>query len=101
MTTPPTEIRLTKDKKTLHLTFADESIELSAEKLRVESPSAEVQGHHPSEKKVVIGKENVEIIGIEPQGHYAIKLIFSDGHQTFIYTWNYLRELANASIKDA
>lgn len=78
----PTEIRLTQDKRTLTVTFPNQVCALTAELLRVESPSAEVQGHHPSEKKVVTGKENVTITGLEPQGNYAVKLIFSDGHQT-------------------
>lgn len=95
--TQPTEIRLSKNKRTLTIQFPQNTLTLAAEKLRVESPSAEVQGHHPSQKKVVTGKENVTITGIEPQGHYAIKLIFSDGHSTGIYTWEYLRELAETA----
>ncbi len=95
MITPyPTEIRVDSDKRILRVTFDDgDVISLSATLLRTESPSAEVQGHHPSEKKIVTGKENVKIIGIEPQGHYAIKIIFDDGHDTGIYRWQYLKNL--------
>lgn len=67
---------------------------LSAEFLRVYSPSAEVQGHHPSEAILQVGKENVVITNIEPVGNYAIKLIFDDGHDTGLYTWTYLYDLA-------
>ena len=94
MSQNPTEIRLAKDKRILTVCFPDDDIALSAEKLRVESPSAEVQGHHPSEKKSVTGKENVTISAIEPVGHYAVKLVFSDGHQTGLFTWDYLKQLA-------
>ena len=66
---------------------------LPAEYLRVTSPSAEVQGHSPSERKTVAGKMNVEIIGVEPVGNYAVKLVFDDMHSTGIYGWDYLYEL--------
>jgi DUF971 family protein len=66
---------------------------LSAEYLRVESPSAEVRGHSPAERKTVPGKSDVEIQEIEPIGNYAIKLTFSDGHSTGIYGWRFLAEL--------
>jgi DUF971 family protein len=90
----PSEIRLKPDKTALAITFTDGmSCELSAELLRVFSPSAEVQGHSPSERKTVGGKEDVRITGVEPVGHYAIRLSFDDGHSTGIYTWAYLREL--------
>jgi DUF971 family protein len=91
----PTEIRLRPDGRLLQVTFEDQSrIELSATLLRVESPSAEVQGHHPSQKITVTGKDNVLITKLEPVGNYAIKIGFDDGHQTGIYSWNYLQELA-------
>lgn len=91
----PTELRVSSDRKTLSVQFDDGSlINLSAELLRTESPSAEVQGHHPSEKKIVTGKQNVRITDIEPQGHYAIKIIFDDGHDTGIYRWQYLKNLS-------
>lgn len=90
----PTEIRLSKDRRTLHVTFEDgASYALSAELLRVESPSAEVQGHDPSQKTLVPGKAEVEILTVEPVGHYAVKLGFDDMHDTGIFGWDYLREL--------
>ena len=64
--------------------------------LRVRSPSAEVQGHSPSERKTVGGKRNVAIIGVAPVGNYAVRLDFDDMHRTGIYTWRYLRELGEA-----
>lgn len=94
MSSWPTEIRLSKDRRTLHVAFEDgASFALSAELLRVESPSAEVQGHHPSQKTIVAGKAEVGIIRVEPVGHYAVKLGFDDMHDTGIYSWDYLREL--------
>jgi DUF971 family protein len=90
----PTEIRLSKDRRTLSVTFEDGSHhDLPAEYLRVESPSAEVQGHGPNEKKTIGGKLNVEILSVVPVGHYAVKLVFDDMHDTGIYGWDYLREL--------
>ena len=90
----PTEIRLRKDRRGLIVAFDDGSrYELSAEYLRVLSPSAEVQGHSPAEKKTVPGKKNVEIVEIEPVGNYAVKLAFDDKHDTGLYTWIYLKQL--------
>lgn len=90
----PTELRLSKDRRTLHVAFEDGAVyALPAELLRVESPSAEVQGHGPTQKKTVPGKRAVEIIAVEPVGHYAVKLSFDDMHDTGIYGWDYLREL--------
>jgi len=90
----PTEIRLSADKRTLSVAFeGGESFALPAEYLRVESPSAEVQGHSPSEKKTVTGKENVTIVAVEPVGNYAVRLVFDDGHNTGLYAWDYLHEL--------
>ena len=90
----PTEIRLSKDKSTLSVAFDDgAAFDLAAEYLRVTSPSAEVQGHSPSERKTVPGKRDVTIIGVEPVGNYAVKLIFDDLHSTGIYGWDYLHEL--------
>ena len=89
----PHEIRLTPDKQTLRVVFADRSFELPAELLRVESPSAEVKGHGPEQKKIVGGKKDVIITAIEAVGSYAIQLTFSDGHRTGIYSFTYLREL--------
>jgi DUF971 family protein len=93
----PTELKLAKDRRSLAVTFEDgTSMTLSAEYLRVESPSAEVQGHSPSQKKTVSGKRDVEIIGVEPVGHYAVKLSFDDMHDTGIYGWDALYELGRA-----
>jgi DUF971 family protein len=90
----PTELRLAKDRRALNVAFDDGSaFDLPAEYLRVTSPSAEVQGHSPSERKTVPGKRNVEIIGVEPVGNYAVKLRFDDMHDTGIYGWDYLYEL--------
>ena len=90
----PTEIRLAKDRRSLRVAFDDgAAFDLSAEFLRVTSPSAEVQGHSPAERKTVAGKRDVEIIGVEPVGNYAVKLVFDDLHDTGIYGWNYLHEL--------
>ncbi|MXQ13886.1 gamma-butyrobetaine hydroxylase-like domain-containing protein [Microvirga makkahensis] len=90
----PRELRLAKDRRSLHIAFDDgASFDLPAEYLRVTSPSAEVQGHSPAERKTVAGKKNVEIIGVEPVGNYAVKLVFDDLHDTGIYSWSYLYEL--------
>jgi len=90
----PTEIRLAKDRRTLHVAFEDgASFALPAELLRVESPSAEVQGHSPTQKQIVPGKAEVEILKVEPVGHYAVKLTFDDMHDTGLFAWDYLRRL--------
>ena len=90
----PTELRLSRDKRTLRVAFDDGSaFDLPAEYLRVMSPSAEVQGHSPSERKTVAGKRDVEIIAIDPVGNYAVKLRFDDMHDTGIFGWDYLFEL--------
>lgn len=90
----PTELRLAKDRRSLRVSFDDGStFDLPAEYLRVTSPSAEVQGHSPAERKTVAGKKDVEIIGVEPVGNYAVKLVFDDLHDTGIYGWTYLHEL--------
>jgi DUF971 family protein len=90
----PTELRLAADKRSLTIAFEDgASFSIPAELLRVESPSAEVQGHGPTEKKTIPGKQDVEIIAVEPVGHYAVKLAFDDMHDTGIFGWDYLREL--------
>jgi DUF971 family protein len=91
----PTELRLSRDRRTLHVSFDNgESVSLAAEYLRVESPSAEVQGHGPSEKKTISGKINVEILKVEPVGNYAVKLVFDDMHDTGIYGWQTLYDMA-------
>jgi DUF971 family protein len=90
----PIEIRLRENKQNLAIAFsAAEMYTLSAELLRVESPSAEVQGHGKGEKRTVAGKKNVSITDIEPVGHYAVRLCFSDGHRTGLYTWEYLAKM--------
>lgn len=90
----PSEIKLSADKRLLTVSFDDgASFGLPAEYLRVLSPSAEVQGHGPDERKTVGGKKNVAIRAIEPMGRYAVKLVFDDGHDTGIYSWPHLREL--------
>ncbi len=92
----PVQVTYKKSDRTLTVIFdSGEKRILSAELLRVESPSAEVQGHHPSQKVIVTGKENVNITAIHPVGNYAIRLVFDDGHQTGLYTWNYLYTLQN------
>ena len=91
----PTDITARDKGRVLEVAFDDgQVIRLTAERLRVESPSAEVQGHSPSQKKIVTGKENVAIVAIEPVGNYAIKIVFDDGHDTGLYSWDYLRKLA-------
>lgn len=90
----PTEIRYDKAARTLHVFFKDNKhYALSAELLRTQSPSAEVQGHSPDERKIVSGRLNVGIIGIEPVGNYAVRLIFDDLHDSGIYSWSYLHQL--------
>jgi DUF971 family protein len=90
----PTELRLSKDKKTLTIVFnTGERHALAAEYLRVESPSAEVQGHGPDQKQVVTGKEGVAISALEPVGNYAVRIVFDDGHDSGLFSWDYLHEL--------
>jgi DUF971 family protein len=90
----PTELRLRKDRKTLAVTFdSGESFDLAAEYLRVRSPSAEVQGHSPSERRTVSGKQDVQILELHPVGNYAVRLVFDDTHSTGIFSWDYLFEL--------
>jgi len=90
----PTEIKLRKQSRLLEIAFADgQRFELPFELLRVYSPSAEVMGHGPGQEVLQVGKRAVEITGIEPVGHYAVRLIFSDGHDTGIYSWDYFYNL--------
>jgi DUF971 family protein len=90
----PTEIRLTQDRRSLIVTFeGGESHTLSAEYLRVTSPSAEVQGHSPAERKLQFGKRDVEILSVDPVGNYAVRLTFDDTHSTGLYVWDYLLRL--------
>jgi DUF971 family protein len=90
----PTDLKVDKDRGSLTVSFEDDvTFALSAELLRVMSPSAEVQGHSPSERVTVPGKKSVRILRIEPVGNYAVRIVFDDGHDTGLYTWAYLREL--------
>jgi len=89
----PTNITYRKKARELLVTFSDAEFALSAEYLRVYSPSAEVRGHGPEERKLVAGKKHVDIESIEAIGNYAIRITFNDGHDTGLYAWDYLREL--------
>jgi DUF971 family protein len=96
----PTEIRLRREQKRLEVSFDDGSrFELPAEYLRVESPSAEVQGHGPDERKTIAGRRHVGIMTVEPVGNYAVRLVFDDLHDTGIYSWDYLFELGRDHIR--
>ena len=95
ITPAPSEIRLSADRKTLQITFADGNIaSLAAELLRVESPSAEVQGHGADQKKTPAGKRHVAMSQIDPVGNYAIRISFDDGHDTGIFSWSLLQDYA-------
>ncbi len=89
----PTELRLKESGRVLSVAFDEACFDLPAEYLRVLSPSAEVQGHSAAERKTVGGKRNVAIAAIEAVGHYAAKLVFDDGHDSGLYTWDYLYAL--------
>ena len=90
----PVELRLKRAEKLLEIAFDDGShFSLPAEYLRVESPSAEVQGHGPGQKTLVPGRAHVGIIGLEPIGNYAVRITFDDLHDTGIYSWSYLYQL--------
>ncbi len=91
---PPTELKFHRRSRELEVRFADGlNARLSAELLRVHSPSAEVKGHSAGEGVLVTGKEAVNIASIEPVGRYAVRLVFDDGHNTGLYTWAVLYEL--------
>ena len=89
----PTKIQLHKKSKTLELHFGPQAYQMSAEYLRVHSPSAEVKGHGPNQAVLQTGKKEVAINAIEQAGNYALKLVFDDGHDSGIYTWDYLYQL--------
>ena len=90
----PVEIRLPKDRRTLRVAFDDgRTFDLSAELLRVTSPSAEVQAHSEAERKTVGGKRNVTILSVDPVGNYAVRIGFDDMHATGIYSWTFLHDL--------
>jgi DUF971 family protein len=94
----PTELRLSEDGRVLNVSFDDGAqFALSAELLRTQSPSAEVQGHSAAERKAVGGKRDVAILAVAPVGNYAVRLDFDDMHRTGIYTWRYLRELGETA----
>ncbi len=94
----PTDIVAKDEGRTLDVAFDDGvSVSITAERLRVESPSAEVRGHSPGERRIVTGKENVRIVDIEPIGNYAIRIVFDDGHATGLYSWDYLRTLGSGA----
>lgn len=94
----PTKIKLHKSSNTLELSFPEDigevSYTLSAEYLRVSSPSAEVRGHSPDQAILQVGKSKVKLVGIEGVGYYAVKLEFDDGHDSGLYTWTYLHDLS-------
>ncbi len=89
----PTELYLHQRSRVLEVAFGEDRFRLSCEYLRVHSPSAEVMGHGPGQGTLQVGKEDVAIDAIEPVGNYAVKLVFSDGHDTGIFSWDYLYEL--------
>jgi len=90
----PSELRYDRATRVLTVAFEDgPRFELPAEMLRVESPSAEVMGHGPSQKQIVAGRRHVGITAIEPVGNYAVRLVFDDLHDTGIFSWTYLRHL--------
>lgn len=98
--TPPTELRVSKDRHTLSVTFPGHAaFTFSAEMLRVLSPSAEVQGHSPEQRVTVPGKRNVAILKLEPIGNYAVRITFDDFHDTGIFTWDYFHTLGHEKDK--
>lgn len=95
-TVRPTDIKLHQKSRILEISFDDDTnYNLSAEYLRVYSPSAEVRGHAPGDEVLQVGKENVNITGIEPVGTYAVVLQFDDGHDSGIYSWEWLKKLGD------
>jgi len=96
MSATPVEIKLRKTSRLVTVQFDDgHSFDLPFEYLRVFSPSAEVKGHGPGHEVLQTGKEGVQVKNIEPIGHYAVRLVFDDGHDTGLYTWKYLYELGD------
>ena len=97
----PSEIRVLDAGRTLRAAFDDgATFSLSAELLRVRSPSAEVQGHSPADRKTIGGKRQVAIIAVAPVGNYAVRIDFDDLHNTGIYTWRYLRQLGETATEN-
>jgi DUF971 family protein len=96
----PTEIKLHQVSHVLEIAFSDGTrFKLPYEFLRVYSPSAEVRGHRPGQEVLQIGKKNIEVKGVEPVGSYAVQLTFSDGHDTGLYSWDYLHELGENYVE--
>lgn len=92
----PESLKYRRSDRTLEIKFPNQvTVDLSAELLRVLSPSAEVQGHGPGQEVLQTGKANVEITAIEPIGHYAVQISFDDGHSSGLYTWAYLAQLTS------
>jgi DUF971 family protein len=90
----PKELVFRRDARVLHVAFDDGAeADIPFETLRVESPSAEVQGHGPGQKRTVTGKTGVGVVEAQPVGGYAVRIVFDDGHDTGIYSWEYLRKL--------
>ncbi len=94
----PTDIRLHTKSRLLEVVFDDQSFKLPCEYLRVYSPSAEVKGHGPGQEVLQVGKEAVNIVSVEPVGNYAVRLIYSDSHNTGLYSWDYLYELGSQRL---
>ena len=91
------ELRVNPARNTLSIRFDDGAhVSLPAELLRVKSPSAEVRGHGGAKPAPVTGKENVKITRLEPVGNYAVRIVFDDGHDSGLYSWDYLKELDQA-----
>ena len=96
----PVEIKLRTRSRVLEVAYEDGArYLLPFEYLRVYSPSAEVKGHGPGQEVLVTGKQNVGIKAVEPVGQYAVKLVYDDGHDSGLYSWNYLRELGEGYAK--
>lgn len=95
----PSDIRLHSKSRYLEVSFDDEVFTLPCEYLRVNSPSAEVQGHGPGQEVLQVGKEDVNIVEIEPVGRYAVRLIFSDSHNSGLYSWDLLYQLGHERQK--
>lgn len=94
----PVSLRFSRESRSLDIDFDDgKRFSIPFETLRTESPSAEVQGHGPGEKKTVTGKENVQVTAADPVGRYAVRLTFDDGHDSGIFTWDYLYALGEAA----
>jgi DUF971 family protein len=95
-----TELRLKRAEKVLEVAFADGArFALPAEYLRVESPSAEVQGHGPGQKVIIAGRRHVGIMRVEPVGHYAVRIVFDDLHDSGIFSWDYLYRLGGEQAR--